>query len=162
MVTDQMWLKCEATYGSETYTAYYTIDDTTDPYTAYTYATIDQFKNSQGYGAVYTRVYQNGIEVDTIKSTVFSNTAPSGASSGDYYYHLDTTNKTCILKKYTGTQWVDATADDDKDQFTYKYYRIDSIGESIDTGSPYKTGRCIYIDPSIVRGRMQFICEVSN
>ena len=162
MVTDQMWLKCEATYDNKTYSAYYTIDDTTDPYTAYTYATIDQFKNSQGYGAVYTRVYQNGAEVDIIKSTVFSNTPPSGASSGDYYYHLDTTNKTCVLKKYNGTQWIDAIAETDKDQFTYKYYRVDNTGTSLDTGSPYKTGRCIYVDPSIINGRMQFICEVSE
>ena len=44
-----MWLKCEATYpsgGSNVYSAYYTIDDTTDALTAYTYATITEFKNS--------------------------------------------------------------------------------------------------------------------
>lgn len=158
-VTDQMWLKCEATYNDKTYTAYYTIDDTTDPYTAYTFATIEQFKNSQGYGAIYTRVYQNGTEVDPIKSTTFSNVAPTGASSGDFYYHLDTSNKTCVLKKYNGTQWVNAT---ETDSFTYKYYRVNNAGTPLDTASAYKTDRCFYIDPSIIDGRMQFICEVSN
>lgn len=161
MVTDQMWLKCEATYSNKTYTAYYTIDDTTDEYTAYTFATINQFKNSQGYGAIYTRVYQNGREVDPIKSTTFSNTAPTGASAGDFYYHLNTSNKTCVLKKYNGTQWVDATSDD-ADIFTYKYYRIDNTGTTLDTTSPYKNTRCFYIDPSVINGRMQFICEVSD
>lgn len=161
MVTDQMWLKCEATYNSGTYSAYYTIDDTTDDFTAYTYATIAEFKNSQGFGAIYTRVYRNGVEVDAIKSTTFSDTAPMGASSGDYYYHLDQSNKTCVLKKYNGTQWINSTTVDN-DKYTYSYYRINNIGDSVDTTAPWKTGRAQYIDPSIINGRMQFICEVSE
>lgn len=161
MVTDQMWLKCEATYNSGTYSAYYTIDDTTDDLTAYTYSTIAEFKNSKGFAAIYTRVYRNGVEVDPIKSTTFSDTAPTGASSGDYYYHLDQSNKTCVLKKYNGTQWVNSTAADN-DKYTYSYYRINNVGDSIDTAAPWKVGRAQYIDPSIISGRMQFICEVSQ
>ena len=158
-VEDQMWLRCQATYSSKTYTAYYTIDDVSDPYTAYTFATVEQFKNSQGFGAIYTRVYQNGVEVDPIKSTVFTNTAPTGASSGDFYYHLNTTNKTCVLKKYNGSKWNDAT---ETDTLTYKYYRLDNSGNAIDTTSAYKDTRCFYIDPSMINGRMQFICDVSG
>lgn len=158
-VEDQMWLRCQATYSNKTYTAYYTIDDVSDPYTAYTFATVEQFKNSQGFGAIYTRVYQNGVEVDPIKSTVFTDTAPTGASSGDFYYHLNTANKTCILKKYNGTSWADAT---EADALTYKYYRLDNSGNAIDTTSAYKNTRCFYIDPSMINGRMQFICDVSG
>lgn len=158
-VEDQMWLRCQATYSSKTYTAYYTIDDVSDPYTAYTFATVEQFKNSQGFGAIYTRVYQNGVEVDPIKSTVFTDTAPTGASSGDFYYHLNTTNKTCVLKKYNGSKWNDAT---EADTLTYKYYRLDNSGNAIDTTSAYKDTRCFYIDPSMINGRMQFICDVSG
>lgn len=158
-VEDQMWLRCQATYSSKTYTAYYTIDDVSDPYVAYTFATVEQFKNSQGFGAIYTRVYQNGEEVDPIKSTVFSDTAPTGASNGDFYYHLNKSNKTCILKKYNGTSWADAT---ETDTLTYKYYRLDNSGNAIDTTSAYKDTRCFYIDPSMINGRMQFICDVSG
>jgi len=159
MVTDQMWLKCEAAYGGKTYSAYYTVDDT-DDITAYTYATIQEFKNSQGCGALFTRVYKEGVEIDPIKSTTFSETAPTGASSGDYYYHLDSTAKTCVLKKYNGTSWVNAgTADNDT--YTYSYYRINNQGDSIDTTTAWKVGRCQYIDPSIIKGRMIFICEIS-
>ena len=163
MVTDFAFFKVRAWYPTATGTAYegyITVDDETDPYMAYTFATVDTFKNSQGFGAVYTRVYQNGVEVDPIKSTTFSDTAPTGASSGDYYYHLDPTNKTCVLKKYNGTAWVNATSADN-DQFTYKYYRQNSQGDSLDTTSPYKDTRCFYVDPSIINGQMQFICEVS-
>lgn len=161
MVTDQMWLKCEAKYGGKTYSAYYTIDDVTDELTAYSFSTISEFKNSQGYAAVYTRVYRNGVEVDPIKSTTFSNVAPTGASNGDYYYHLDTSNKTCVLKKYNGTSWANAPTSDN-DKYTYSYYRINNAGDSIDTTAPWKTGRCQYIDPTIINGRMQFICEISE
>ena len=164
MVTDQMWLKCEAKYpttATTPYVAYYTIDDTTDELTSYTYATIAEFKNSQGFGAIYTRVYRAGQEVDEIKSTTCSDVAPTGASNGDYYYHLDTTAKTCVLKKYNGTSWANATSADN-DTYTYSYYRIDNKGDSLDTTTAWKTGRCQYIDPSIINGRMQFICEVSE
>ena len=161
MVTDQMWLKCEATYSSKTYSAYYTIDDTTDPLVAYTYSTISEFKNSQGFAAIYTRVYREGIEVDPIKSTTFSSTAPTGASNGDYYYHLDSTAKTCTLKKYNGTSWANA-GESDGDKYTYSYYRINNAGDSLDTTTAWKTGRCQYIDPTIINGRMQFICEISD
>lgn len=164
MVTDQMWLKCEAKYptsATNPYSAYYTIDDTTDDLTAYTYATISEFKNSQGFGAIYTRVYRNGVEVDPIKSTTFSSVAPTGASNGDYYYHLDSTSKTCVLKKYNGTSWANATAADN-DTYVYSYYRINNAGDSVDTTAAWKTGRAQYVDPSIINGRMQFICEVSD
>lgn len=160
-VDDQMWLRCRATYGGNTYTAYYTIDDVSDPYVAYTFATVEQFKNSQGFGAIYTRVYQNGEEVDPIKSTVFTNTPPTSASNGDYYYHLDTTNKTCVLKKHNGTRWNDAPTSD-RDTLNYKYYRLDNSGNAIDTSSAYKDTRCFYIDPSMINGRMQFICNVTD
>ena len=101
------------------------------------------------------------MEVDPIKTTTFSSTAPTGASSGDFYYHLDTTGKTCTLKKYNGSSWANATSSDG-DTYVYSYYRIDNAGNSLDTTGAWKTGRCQYIDPSIINGRMQFICEVSE
>lgn len=136
-----MWLKCEATYGGNTYSSYYTIDDITDPLSAVTRATISEFKNGQGCGAIYTRVYRDGAEVDVIKSTTFSEIAPTGASSGDYYYHLDKTAKTCTLKKYNGSSWVNATSADG-DTYTYSYFRVDNKGDILDTTTPWKTGRC--------------------
>jgi len=159
MVTDQMLLKCIATYNGHNYEAYYAVDDITDPYTAYTYSTIREFKNNQGYGAIYTRVYQNGVEVDPIRSTMFSSTPPSSPSVGDFYYHLDPVLKTCVLKKYLDGSWQNAT---ETDNFTYKYYRMDSQGTPLDTTVAYKDTRCFYVDPSIINGRMQFFCEISD
>lgn len=162
MVDDMAFFRATVSYGGvNNITAFYTVDDVTDPYMSYTFATIQEFKNSQGFGAVYTRVYQNGVEVDPIKSTTFSDTPPSSPSTGDFYYHLDSTNKTCTLKKYNGSAWVNAPAADD-DKLTYSYYRNDSNGDPLDVNDPYKTQRCIYVDPSIISGRMVFVCEVTD
>lgn len=159
MVDGTSWFKCTATYGGHNYDAYWTVMDQSDPVQAYTYKTIGQFKNGQGEGAIYTRVYRNGEELDPIKTLVFSTTAPVGASSGDFYYHLDKKAKTCVLKKYNGSTWNDAT---EKDTLTYEYYRINSKGVELDTTTPYKTDRCIYVDPSIINGEMQFRCKISG
>ena len=158
MVDDLAFFKCEATYQGKTYSAYYTIDDITDPFVAYTFSTVTEFKNSQGYGAIYTRLYQNGVEVDPLKSITFSTSPPSGAENGDYYYHLNTSNKTCTLKQYNGSAWENAT---ENYVYTYQYYRIDKNGNSLDT-TPWKTTRTFLVDPSMIDGRMQFVCEVTE
>ena len=159
MVVDQMWLKATAVYGGKSYSAYYTVIDTTDDIVAITYATVSQFKNSQGCGAIYTRLYRGGVEIDPIRTTVFSETAPSSPSSGDFYYKLDKSKKTCTLMKYSGTAWAEAS---ETDAYTYNYYRVDKNGASLDTTTPYKTTRAFYIDPSIINGKMQFFAEVTK
>lgn len=175
MVDDLAFFKAEASYGGVDYgyNAFYTVDDLVDPYMSYTFATVQEFKNSQGCGAVYTRVYQNGVEIDPIKTTVFSDTPPTSPSTGDLYYYLDTTNKRCTLKKYNGSTWGNVTrGSSDSDTLNYAYYRHDSSGDLIDTTYAYNDytngvqknnqDRCIYVDPSIIGNRMQFICEVTD
>lgn len=160
MVDDLAFFKLEAVYDGKTYSAYYTVDDLVDELTAVCISTVSQFKNSQGYGAVYTRVYRAGTEVDPIKSTTFSVNPPATASSGDYYYKLNTTNKTCQLQRYNGSSWVNDNSQ--VDTYQYNYYRLDSNGNALDTTQPYKTDRCFYIDPSIIDGKMQFLVEVTD
>lgn len=158
MVDDEMFLKCKATYNGKDYNAYITIDDLTD-IDLQVYSTITQFKNGQGFAAVYARCYSNGVEIDQLKTLTFSDTAPSAPSTNDYYYHLDSTKKTCVLKKYNGTEWVETT---DTSRFSYNYYRIDYQGNSLDVNSPWKTDRVFYIDPSMIDGRMQIWCQLED
>lgn len=159
MVDSTSWFKCVATYGGKDYTAYWTVLDISDPVTPYTFATVATFKNGQGEGAIYTRVYRNGEEIDPIRSTVFSTQAPASATSGEFYYHLDKASKTCVLKKYNGSTWIDAT---EKDTLHYSYRRVNAKGVELDTTAPFKTDRCFYIDPTIINGQMQFRCKVSD
>lgn len=159
MVDGTAWFRCQAVYSSKTYTAYWTVNDISDPVLSYTYSTIREFQNSKGFGAIYTRVYRNGTELDPLRSTTFSSVAPTTAQAGDFYYHLDTTEKTCILKKHNGSAWVDAT---ETNLLNYSYYRINSKGVEIDTSAPFKTDRCFYIEPSMIDKQMQFRCKVSG
>lgn len=159
MVDDLAFFKASAIYNGTTYEAYFTVDDLADPYVSYTFCSVPEFKNNSGCGAIYCRIYRNNEEVDPIKSTIFSETPPVNPVSGDFYYHLDRTNKTCVLKKYSGSSWGNAT---ETDSLVYRYYRRNSNGDLLDTSAPYKTQRVIYVDPSIINGRMLFICEVSE
>lgn len=159
-VDGKAWYKCTtSSYNGVVYEAYYTVNDEQDPVQSYTFSTVAQFKNSQGCGAIYTRVYQNGVELDPIRTTVFSTTAPSSPASGDFWYKLDTSSKTCTLMKYDGSKWATAT---ETDSLTYKYYRTDKNGKQLDTTGAFKSTRAFYIDPSIVNGTMQFRCEVTG
>lgn len=159
MIDATSWFRCVATYNGVKYTAYMTIFDQSDPVISYTFSTVAEFKNGQGCGAVYTRVYRNGVELDPIKSLVFSENEPESATAGDFFYQLDSTKKTCILKKYSGTAWETAT---ETDELSYSYYRVNAKGAELDTSAPYKTDRCFYVDPSIIEGQMQFRCKVEG
>ena len=109
-----------------------------------------QILNGQGYGAVYTRIFRNGEEIDKIKSERFLTGAPSDASAGDFYYHLDTTNKTVTLMKYSGSAWAQATGDD-LPTATYNYTFRDKDG-NITTYNSNSTvvGKVFYVDGTLV------------
>lgn len=169
MVDDQAFFQVRAWYpgngttqGEPYYDGYFVVDDQVDPYWAETRATVSEFKNGKGYGAIWTQVYQNGVEVDKIKSTTFSNEPPIGAQKDDYYYHLDPVNKTCILKQYNGSEWVNVNQND-VDDFSYQYTARDNQGKivTVNNSQIFATTRCFYIDPSMINGSMQFICEIS-
>ena len=147
--------KCEATYGGQTYDAYYSVFDKTDPVQAQVYCSLGtQILNSKGYGAVYTRIFRNGEEIDPIKSERFLTDAPTGAKTGDFYYHLDTTNKTVTLMKYNGSEWSDATGTD-LPTASYTYTFRDKDGNIANyNGSSSLTGKAIYIDGSLFKNKI--------
>ena len=157
MVDDLEFFKAVAVYAGVSCEAYYTVDDIADLFMAQTISTVREFKNGEGCGAIYTRLYRGTEEVDPLKSVVFSTVAPTSPESGDFYYALDSQAKTCTLKTYNGSAWVTAS---ENYTYTYKYFRIDKTGKTLDTSTPYKTQRCIFVDPSIINDSMQFVCEI--
>lgn len=150
--------RCIATYNSKPYTAYFAVTDKTDPIQAYIYCSLGtQILNGQGRGAVYVKIFRNGEEIDRIKSERFLTEAPSGAS-GDFYYHLDTANKTVVLKKHNGSTWVDATGDD-LPTATYTYSFRDKDGNILTDHDFSTSGKAIYIDGSLFEKKI--IIDVS-
>ena len=104
-----------------------------------------QVVNGQGKGALYVRVMRGDTELDPLYSDRFLTSAPSSASSGDYYYHVDTTNKTVTLKKYNGSSWQNASETYDG---TYTWTWRDKDGNTI-SGRP-ATGKVVYIEGSSI------------
>lgn len=163
MVDDLAIFKAVASYEDVECEAFYTVDDLTDPIMAHTTSTVREFKNGEGCGAVYTRLYRNDGEVDPLKSLVFTTTLPTNPSNGDYCYHLNPQANTqagkCVLKQWNGSSWVNA---DENYLYTYKYYKINKDGV---TSTDVINQRCVYIDAEMIHSVgdvIQFICEVEE
>lgn len=154
--------QCKVTYGGVERTAYYAVMDKTDPVQAQVYCSLGtQILNGQGYGAVYTKIYQNGAEIDTMKSETFSTTAPNNPATGDFYYHLDASNKTVTLKKYNGTTWANATGTD-LPTATYKYTFRDKDGKiTTYNNQSVVESKVFYIDGSFVTKKIIIDVEVT-
>ena len=161
-VTGMASFKCTMTYSSKTYTDIITLIDKTDNYQADIDSTAgDIFKNTVGQTCLICRLWQNGAEVDPLKSTTYSATAPSSPVSGDFYYKIDTSAPTTALMRYSGSAWVDVTNNATyKHTKTYTWYRRDKDGNPLDNGAAFATGKVIYVDGDDVTVKTVFVCEV--
>ena len=157
--------RCRARYGSSS-TAYFydtiTIIDKTDNYQADIDSTAgDVFKNTIGSTCLICRLWQNGREVDPLKSTTYATAAPSSPSTDDFYYQITTSTPTTKLMRYSGSAWEDVTANASyKHGRTYTWYRRDKDGYPMDSGSAFATGKVIYVDGDDVDSKTVFVCEV--
>lgn len=156
--------RCRARYNSGSVYCYDTITiiDKTDNYQADIDSTAgDVFKNTVGQTCLICRLWQNGAEVDPLKSTTYSATAPSSPAAGDFYYKIASNSPITALMRYSGSAWVDVTDDADyKHEKTYTWYRRDKDGNPMDSGAAFATGKVIYVDGDDVTVKTVFVCEV--
>lgn len=145
--------RCTCKYSDTTYTAYYSLIDKLDPIQATAFCSLgEQIVNGQGYGAFYVIVTDAGTgkELDPLKSDRFLTAAPSNPATGDFYYHLNSTQKTVTLKKYTGSAWADAGSGD-LPTGTYTWTFRDSSGNATTfNGASSASGKVIYVDGTLV------------
>ena len=157
--------RCRARSGTSTVYLYDTITiiDKTDNYQADIDSTAgDIFKNTVGTTCLICRLWQNGAEVDPLKSTTYSATAPSSPATGAFYYKIASNSPVTALMRYSGSAWVDVTSNADyKHDKTYTWYRRDKDGNPMDGGDPFATGKVIYVDGDDVTVKTVFVCEVS-
>ena len=156
--------RCRARYNSGSVYNYDTITiiDKTDNYQADIDSTAgDVFKNTVGQTCLICRLWQNGAEVDPLKSTTYSTTAPSSPAEGDFYYKIASNSPTTALMRYNGSSWVDVTSDATYGHNkTYTWYRRDKDGNPMDNGAAFATGKVIYVDGDDVTVKTVFVCEV--
>lgn len=159
--------RCCATYSGVTYYDTITIDDKTDNFQLDVFSSAgDVFKNTVGATCLYTILWQGGKEVDAVKSYNFAEVVPSTAANNALYY-VKTTNAsanqhTTMLMKYNSSsnQWTDVTSQNPS-TYTYKWYRRNSRGEQLDPdGTPFATGKVIFVNGDDVDGKTIFTCRV--
>jgi len=152
--------QCTMTYNGKPYTDTISLTDKTDNYQCVIESSGgDVFKNAQGESVLTCRLFQSGAEVDAMKTSRVSETAPASPTSGIFWYKLDKTAKTVVLQKYNGSAWANA-AGADLHVHTYKWYRLDKDGSALDTSAPFKTGKVIFIDGDDVDVKTTFKAEV--
>ena len=164
-ITGSATYRCRARYKNTSTTYFYdtiTIIDKTDNYQADIDSTAgDVFKNTVGQTCLICRLWQNGAEVDPLKSTTYSTTAPSSPAAGDYYYKIASNSPTTALMRYSGSAWVDVTTDATYGhEKTYTWYRRDKDGNPMDSGAAFAAGKVIYVDGDDVTVKTVFVCEV--
>ena len=156
--------RCRARYNSGSVYSYDTITiiDKTDNYQADIDSTAgDVFKNTIGQTCLICRLWQNGVEVDPLKSTFYAVSAPASPATGDFYYKIDTASPTTALMRYSGSAWMDVTDNASyKHVKAYSWYRRDKDGNPLDDGAAFATGKVIYVDGDDVDVKTVFVCEV--
>ena len=159
MVDSVAPFRCTATYNNVSYVAYWCVTDKTDDVDLEIYCSFgDKLLNGVGVGGAYAITYQKGVEIDPIKSTTFSETAPAKPATGDFYYKIDKTQRTVTLMKYSGTAWVVAP-DADMPKGTYTWTRRDKNGTPLDENGAYATGKAIFVDKDVVNKKITVCCN---
>ena len=159
-IINQTSFRCTMIYATKTYVDTITLLDKTDSFTSQPISLGGEFfKNGQGESIIYARLFQNGAEVDALKSTNLSNVAPTSPVSGTFWYKVDKTAKTVVLQKYSGSAWANATGGDLHTN-TYNWYRRDKDGNALDGGAIFKTGKVIFVNDTDVDVKATFILEV--
>lgn len=150
------------TYKTKAYSDIITLEDKTDSMLASILSTGgDVFKNTIGTSELICKVFQNGSEVDPLKSTFIQVSPPSPATSGDFWYKIDKPNKTVTLMKYSGSSWV-AAIGVDLHRYRYNWSIRNRDGDLVSTtGTEARwKSKVIYVDGADVDVKSTFVCDV--
>lgn len=151
--------------SSNEYRSYVSFIDKMDPIQVSVHSTIGtQIKNGQGFGAMYVRVTRDGQEIDGIPLNIEAVTATSDADSNATYCIVCTkptsttsTDDTvaargnAVLYKKTGSSWAPATI---TCTYTWTYRGPDDNVLDSSKRKPATTGKCIYIDGSLINSKI--------
>ena len=161
-VAGQASYRCRMTYNGKTYQDVISLIDKTDNYQADIDSTAgDVFKNGIGSTFLICRLWQNGKEVDALKSTTYSVSAPTAPSTGTFYYKAAANSHATTLMRYSGSAWTDVSSSAEYGHTKkYTWYRRDKNGEPLDNGAAFATGKVISISGDDVDVKTVFVCEV--
>ena len=137
---------------------YATLIDKTDPIQAEILSTAgDKFVNGIAEGAMYVKVYRNGVEIDPLPTEVISKTAPASPSANDMYFKIDPTTNSVKLMKYVSGAWAEQTY---TPTATYTWSYLDKNGEETHPSGMATSGKIIYVDGDFVNVKLTAFCQV--
>ena len=162
------WYKCEIYYNGTSakveatttlrITLYVTLIDKTDPIQAEILSTAgDKFVNGIAEGAMYVKVYRNGVEIDPLPTEVISKTAPASPSANQMYFKIDTATNSVKLMKYVSNAWAEQTYTPTA-SYTWSY--LDKDGKETHPSGMATSGKIIYVDGDFVNVKLTAFCEV--
>lgn len=152
--------RCQMYYTSGTlrYTAYVTVRDKTDPIQAEILSTAgDKFVNGIAEGAMYVKVYRNGVEIDPLPTEDISKTAPASPTANQMYFKIDTANNAVKLMKYVSGAWAEQTY---TPTATYTWSYLNKDGEETHPSGMATSGKIVYVDGDFVDTKLTAFCEV--
>ena len=137
---------------------YATLIDKTDPIQAEILSTAgDKFVNGIAEGAMYTKVYRNGVEIDPLPTEDISKIAPASPTANQMYFKIDPTTNSVKLMKYVSGAWAEQTYTPTA-SYTWSY--LDKDGEETHPSGMATSGKIIYVDGDFVNTKLTAFCEV--
>lgn len=127
--------KCDMVYKGHTYTSTIMVEDKSDIYNAL--ICISSNANTftgDYYWIVYTLVYNQDGEIDPLLGPI-SIAEPESPLENDYWYSINDSTETVVLKQYNGTEWVDSV---DSQSLSYYWSMIDNDGSDVPVGDSAK------------------------
>lgn len=152
--------RCSMTLDGKTYTDVISLADKTDPIYGVILSTAGNvFKNSQGETHLICNMFDPYKEVDEMLTKHIGAEAPANPEVGTLWYKTWTPQSIVRLKKWNGTSWVNTA---EKQEYLYRWYRMDKDGEEMNDGSLFRNGKIIYVNNSDVESKTTFVCETSR
>ena len=162
-------LKVTASYDAdgdgtrENYVSYVSLEDHGDLLQVTVHSTVGtQLVNGQGAGAIYARVMFNNQQIDAIKTGIdVVTTLPANSDTREQVILLtvpQTGNKSAVLYSHTtGTAW---TALQPQAQYIWTFRNDEDEVISGSTLGIDTSGKCLYIDKSVVNNKLTADVEV--
>ena len=155
--------------STKTFDQYIAFTDKSDLLQVSVHSTIGlQIVNSQGIGAIYARVTQDGQEIDPVPEDIEVGISyPDSSDDGDLFVKLDgndipLTSRKARLMIYNGSSWDEVGADCE-----YEWTFRDKNNEPINSNVPYQDinktkNQFLYINSDLIRNKITADVKVTK
>lgn len=155
--------------STKTFYQYVVFTDKSDPIQVSVHSTVGlQIVNSQGIGAIYARVTQDGQAIDAIVDGIEAGTDyPSSPSNEDFFVKLDDTSvaltsRKARLMQYNGSSWNEVGAECEY-EWTFRNENNEPIVSNVPYQDTDKTkNQFLYINSGLINNKITADVKVTK